>query len=82
VPALTLAAMIEVSRLRDEKEALLAAWRKEHFEAEPLVDQALAYDEERPEHIPRRMFFHLKGAKPRAAGLASVLHRKGVPTSA
>jgi seryl-tRNA synthetase len=39
--------MIEVSRLRDEKEALLAAWRKKHFEAEPLVDQALAYDEER-----------------------------------
>jgi seryl-tRNA synthetase len=39
--------MIEVSRLRDEKEALLAAWRKKHFEAEPLIDQALAYDEER-----------------------------------
>ena len=39
--------MVEVSRLRDEKEALLAAWRKKHFEAEPLVDQALAYDEER-----------------------------------
>ena len=39
--------MIEIARLRQEKEALLLAWRKKHFEAEPLLDQALAYDEER-----------------------------------
>jgi len=36
-----------MTRLRQEKDALLLAWRKKHFEAEPLVDQALAYDEER-----------------------------------
>lgn len=39
--------MIEIARLRVEKDSLLAAWEKKHFEAEPLVDQALAYDEER-----------------------------------
>ncbi len=39
--------MIDLSRLRSDKEALLVAWHKKHFEAEPLVDQALAYDEER-----------------------------------
>ncbi len=39
--------MIEVSRLHRERTELLQAWRKKHFEAEPLVDQALAYDEER-----------------------------------
>ncbi len=39
--------MIEIARLRAEKDSLLLAWRKKHFEAEPLVDQALAYDEER-----------------------------------
>jgi len=39
--------MIELARLRSEPEAIIQALRKKHFEAAPLVEQALAYDEER-----------------------------------
>jgi len=39
--------MIEIARLRSAPEAIIQALRKKHFEAAPLVEQALAYDEER-----------------------------------
>lgn len=39
--------MLEIGRLRTEREAVVGALRKKGFEAEPLVEQALAYDEER-----------------------------------
>lgn len=39
--------MIDLSKLRAAPEAIIQALHKKHFDAAPLVEQALAYDEER-----------------------------------